>query len=54
MLARQETVMDTRFKFGKEAIEALALPAPGKRRTMYDEKVPKLALRVTHTGSKTF
>ena len=46
--------MDTRFKFGKEAIEALALPAPGKRRTLYDEKVPKLALRVTHTGSKTF
>ena len=46
--------METRFRFGKETIEALALPDPGKRLTLYDEKVPKLALRVTHAGSKTF
>ena len=46
--------MSNRFKFGKEKIEALALPDAGKRATYYDETVPKLALRVTGAGAKTF
>jgi len=46
--------MDNRFKFTKSAIEALPLPPVGKRATYYDTKVPKLALRVTASGSKTF
>mgnify|MGYP003382672516 CR=1 FL=1 len=44
----------SRFKFGKEKIEALLLPEAGKRTTHYDEIVPKLALRVTGAGTKTF
>ncbi len=44
----------TRIKFGKEKIEGLPLPDAGKRVTYYDETVPKLALRVTATGTKTF
>lgn len=43
-----------RFKFGKEKIEGLPLPDAGKRATYYDETVPKLALRVTAAGTKTF
>ena len=46
--------MSNRFKFGKEKIEALPLPDAGKRATYYDETVPKLALRVTGAGTKTF
>jgi integrase len=46
--------MSNRFKFGKEKIEALPLPDAGKRATFYDETVPKLALRVTGAGAKTF
>ena len=43
-----------RFKFGKEKIEALPLPEAGKRATYYDTTEPKLALRVTAAGTKTF
>ncbi len=43
-----------RFKFGKEKIEALPLPEAGKRATYYDTIKPKLALRVTGAGTKTF
>lgn len=43
-----------RFKFGKEKIEALPLPEAGKRATYYDTIEPKLALRVTGAGTKTF
>jgi hypothetical protein len=43
-----------RIKFGKEKLEALPLPEAGKRATYYDETVPKLALRVTAAGTKTF
>ncbi|MDP2811238.1 MAG: Arm DNA-binding domain-containing protein, partial [Rhodocyclaceae bacterium] len=43
-----------RFKFGKEKIEALPLPDAGKRATYYDTTEPKLALRVTAAGTKTF
>ena len=44
----------TAIRFGKVALQGLALPPAGKRRTVYDTKVPKLALRVTSTGTKTF
>lgn len=43
-----------RFKFTKTALQALPLPEAGKRATVYDTEVPKLALRVTSTGAKTF
>lgn len=42
------------LKFTKNALLALELPEPGKRLTVYDTETPKLALRVTHAGSKTF
>ena len=45
---------ENRVKFGKTALQALALPEPGKRLTIYDTEVPKLALRVTAAGTKTF
>ena len=45
---------ENRIKFGKTALQALALPEPGKRLTIYDTEVPKLALRVTAAGTKTF
>lgn len=44
----------TSIKFGKVALQGLELPPLGKRLTIYDTKVPKLALRVTHAGTKTF
>jgi len=42
------------LKFSKTALQSLELPEKGKRLTIYDTKVPKLALRVTHAGSKAF
>jgi integrase len=44
----------SRFEFGKGKILALPLPEIGKRATYYDTKIPKLALRVTSKGAKTF
>jgi integrase len=46
--------MKNRFSFTKTAIMGLPLPDAGKRATYYDEIVPKLALRVTAAGTKTF
>jgi len=46
--------MENRFNFTKTAIQGLPLPEAGKRATYYDETVPKLALRVTRAGTKTF
>ena len=46
--------MDNRFKFKKEKLEDLQLPEEGKRATYYDTLIPKLALRVTSAGAKTF
>lgn len=46
--------MSNRFKFTKGALQALGAPSPGARLTVYDSAVPKLALRLTHTGSRTF
>ena len=43
-----------RFKFTKANLTALELPEPGKRRTVWDSEIKKLALRVTSAGSKTF
>ena len=45
---------ETRIKFGKTALQSLELPESGKRLTIYDTETPKLALRVTATGTKTF
>lgn len=45
---------ENRFEFGKVKIEALPLPGDGKRATYYDTKAPRLALRVTSKGAKTF
>lgn len=45
---------ENRIKFGKTALQALELPEAGKRLTLYDTEVPKLAMRVTAAGSKTF
>ena len=46
--------MENRFSFTKTAVTGLPLPAAGKRATYYDVTVPKLALRVTAAGTKTF
>jgi integrase len=42
------------LKFTKTSLSGLVLPEVGKRLTVYDTDIPKLAIRVTHTGSKTF
>lgn len=42
------------IKLTKTALQSLALPEAGKRLTVYDTEVPKLAVRVTSAGSKTF
>jgi integrase len=43
-----------RFSFTKTDIAKLPLPVAGKRATYYDVTVPKLALRVTAAGTRTF
>ena len=40
--------------FKKTVLEKLPLPERGKRTVFYDTEVPKLALRVTAAGTKTF
>ena len=42
------------IKLTKTALQSLALPEAGKRLTIYDTEVPKLAVRVTSAGAKTF
>ncbi|MDD5033156.1 MAG: integrase family protein [Methylococcaceae bacterium] len=42
------------INFTKGALDAIPIPAPGKRETYHDTKTPGLQLRVTDTGSKTF
>jgi integrase len=42
------------LKFSKTALLGLEAPEAGKRLTIYDTDVPKLALRMTHAGAKTF
>lgn len=43
-----------RLKFTKTALLAQSLPKPGKRRTIYDTDIPKLAMRITSAGARTF
>jgi len=43
-----------RFKFTKTSIAALPLPPYPKRKPYYDNEVPKLAVRITSTGTRTF
>ncbi|MHC8331864.1 tyrosine-type recombinase/integrase [Pseudomonas sp. LB3P25] len=43
-----------RIKLTKREVLSLALPDAGKRKTVYDTEIPKLALRVTAAGAKTF
>lgn len=43
-----------KLKFTKTALLALAPAEDGKRQTVYDTQIPKLALRLTGTGCKTF
>lgn len=43
-----------KLKFTKTALLALALPGAGKRLAVYDTEVPKLAMRITGAGSRTF
>ena len=52
MLAQRVTM--ERVLLTKSGILALKLPASGKRRVVYDSKVPKMALRVTSSGARTF
>lgn len=46
--------MSNRLLFNKTAITALPVPPKGQRATYYDEKVQKLAIRITAAGSRTF
>jgi len=46
--------MANRLQFRKDKLEALPLPAPGTRSTVYDKKVSKLAMRITPAGTRTF
>jgi integrase len=46
--------MSSKFKFTKTTLQNIAIPDQGKRVTWYDTEIPKLALRVTASGSKTF
>jgi integrase len=46
--------MPTKINFTKSALDALELPAPGRRMEYWDTKTPGLQVRVTATGAKTF
>lgn len=46
--------MPQRIYFTKSAIKAIPRAAPGTRTTIYDAKIPKLAVRVTAAGTRTF
>ena len=43
-----------RFKFSKTSLSGFPLPARGKRLTIYDTEVQRLALRMTHLGARPF
>ncbi|TVT61107.1 MAG: tyrosine-type recombinase/integrase [Azoarcus sp. PHD] len=46
--------MTERILLTKTSLQALEAPASGQRLTIYDTKIPKLAVRMTHTGTQTF
>ncbi len=43
-----------KLKFSKSSILKIQLPEAGKRLTLYDTTIPKLALRITSSGSRSF
>lgn len=43
-----------KLRFSKTALMAVALPDAGKRIAVYDTDTPKLAMRITAAGSRTF
>ncbi len=44
----------TKLKFSKSTLAGFPAPDPGKRVSIYDTVVPKLAMRITSAGSRTF
>ena len=46
--------IENKIKFGKKLLLELPSPAAGKRSTYYDIEIPKLAVRLTSTGTRTF
>ena len=42
------------LKLTKTLLAGLAVPAAGKRQVIYDTEIPKLAMRITHTGVRAF
>jgi len=46
--------MTARIRFTKTSLSALPLPMPGTRPVVYDTDVPKLAIRLTTAGGRTF
>ncbi len=45
---------ENRIEFSKTKLASLPTPATAKRENYYDTRVPKLALRITPSGTKTF
>lgn len=43
-----------KVRFTKTSVSGIPVPDVGKRTTVYDTEVPKLAVRITHTGVKAF
>ena len=41
-------------KLTKTLLAGLVAPAAGKRQVIYDTEIPKLAMRMTHTGVRAF
>ena len=41
-------------KLTKTLLAGLVAPAAGKRVVIYDTEIPKLAMRMTHTGVRAF
>ncbi len=46
--------MTARIRFTKTSLSKLPLPVAGARATVYDTDVPKLAIRLTAAGTRTF
>jgi integrase len=46
--------MTERIQFTKDRLSELPLPKKGARSTVYDTKVPKLAIRITAAGARAF
>ena len=50
----KKTAPAIRRRFTKATLSALPLPEAGARSTVYDTEVPKLAIRLTAAGARTF